>query len=62
MIPSQSLREGDLTTFPIAGNSFDIEVIELVNHLTGDDYATLEIRRAGSPRAATRPATTRAAN
>lgn len=62
MMPSQLVREGDLKTFPIAGSSFDIEVIELINHLTGDDFATLEIRRAGFPRATTRPAATRSAD
>ena len=62
LLPPQSLGEGEIMTVPIAGTSFDVEVIEFEQHLTSDDLATLEVRRAGTPRATTRPATTRAAN
>ena len=57
MMPTWSVQEGDVNTFPVAGNTFEIAVIELRNHLTGDDYGVFEIRKPGSA-----PATTQGSN
>jgi hypothetical protein len=56
LLTPRSVRQGDIHTFNAGKAAFDIEVIELENFMTSEDYGVFEIRTAGSP-----PATTRAA-
>lgn len=46
LINDVSLREGDVQAFSIAGEPFAIELTELKNLLTGDDFAVFTIRAA----------------
>lgn len=48
LVPTTSMREGDVLHFTVGTATFDIELVELKNFLTGDDFAVFEVRAAGT--------------
>ena len=48
LVPTTSMREGDVQQFTVGTATFDIELVELKNFLTGDDLAVFEVRAAGA--------------
>jgi hypothetical protein len=48
LLPTVSVQEGDVQTFSTGGRTFELELVELRNFLTGDDFAVFELRAAGS--------------
>ena len=49
LLSTRSVGVGDVHSFTVGNASFDVEVPELNNFLTGEDYAVLAIRKAGAP-------------
>jgi type II secretory pathway pseudopilin PulG len=48
LLSTVSVHEGDIQSFSVAGQSFEIEIVELKNFLTSEDYGVFAIRSAGA--------------
>jgi hypothetical protein len=49
LLNSTSVRAGEVHAFNVGSAAFEIEVVELKNFLTGDDFGVFAIRAAGTP-------------
>jgi hypothetical protein len=48
LVNTLPMREGDSTQFTVGAAKFEIELVELKNFLTGDDFAVFALRQAGT--------------
>jgi hypothetical protein len=48
LVNTVSMRVGDSTTFTVAASTFEVELVELNNFVTGDDLAVFDVRQAGA--------------
>jgi hypothetical protein len=48
LVNTVSMREGDSATFTVGTATIEVELVELKNVLTGDDFAVFALRQAGT--------------